>query len=130
MTDILVADDESAISESTAQLLQAAGHSVATVGSAAQIIPALRREKARLLLQDVRMPGFDLQATMRTIRADPRLRPTFVVLFTATTSLRDIAHTLGADEIIEKPYEPEALLAMVRTWLDEARLRDTGRAAA
>ena len=123
MTEILIADDETAIADSTAQLLQADGHSVATISSAAQILAALRRERPRVLLQDVRMPGLDLETTMRAIRADPGLEQTFVVLFTATMSIRDIAHTLGADEVIEKPYEPEDLLAMVRAWLDEARQR-------
>jgi CheY-like chemotaxis protein len=117
VSEILIADDERQVAQATAELLQAYGHSVATVNDAPGILAAMRREHPRLVLQDVRMPGLDLDAHLGAIRADPELAGTVVILFTATMSVHELARLLGCDGIVEKPYVPEELMQRVEEWL-------------
>lgn len=124
MSEILIADDETQVAQATAELLQACGHSVATVNDAPGILAAMRRERPRLVLQDVRMPGLDIAAHLQSIRDDPGLAGTVVVLFTATISVRDVVHLLGCDGVIEKPYIPEDLVRRVEGWLRSGRAHD------
>ena len=123
MSEILIADDERQVAEATAELLRACGHSVVTVNEARAILDAMRREQPRLVLQDVRMPGLELDAHLRAIRADPGLAGTVVVLFTATMAVHDIAPLLQCDDVIEKPYVPEELVRRIDEWLRSGRAK-------
>lgn len=123
MTEILIADDERQVADATAELLRACGHTVATVNEASGILEAMRRERPRLVLQDVRMPGLDIAAHLQAVRDDAGLAGTVVVLFTATMSVRDVARVLGCDGVVEKPYVPEELMQRIEEWLRGAQAR-------
>jgi CheY-like chemotaxis protein len=105
MTRVLVVDDEPDVLDSTAQVLAAIGFEVETCGQAADIRPALRRFRPALLLQDINMPAFDLDALVRDIRGDPRLRPLRVLLFSASESIEETAQRVGADGYVQKPFD-------------------------
>ncbi len=123
MTRILIADDEADIAESTAELLRSAGHTVTTVAEAGAILPTLRRERPAILLQDVRMPGLDIKTHVKALRDDPAIARTFVVIFTATMSAREMMREVPADDAIEKPFDPRGLLDAIRRWDEKARQR-------
>jgi CheY-like chemotaxis protein len=116
---VLVVDDERDVLESTADWLRAVGHEVATCGRAAEALASMRAHRPAVVLHDVRMPGLDLAAQMRAIRADPDVGRTPVILFTATLEARGLAEEVGADDGIEKPFEPDAMQALLAKW--EAR---------
>lgn len=105
MTRVLVVDDEPDILESTAQVLSAKGFEVETAGQAAGILPALRRFRPALLLQDINMPAFDIDRLVRDIRADAQLRDLRVLLFSASESIEETARRVGADGFVQKPFD-------------------------
>ncbi|MFO1535751.1 MAG: response regulator [Thermoplasmatota archaeon] len=109
MARILVVDDNEDILESTASLLQLRGHAVETLLRAGEVLDALRRDPPDILLQDCHMPGLDLPALLRSIRAQPRLRSLPILLFTASTDAAELWRTLGADGLIWKPFEAAEL---------------------
>jgi chemosensory pili system protein ChpA (sensor histidine kinase/response regulator) len=62
-----------------------------------------------------RMDGFDL---VRNVRSDQRLQDLPVLMITSRIAQkhREHAQELGVDHYLGKPYDEEALLALVRTY--------------
>lgn len=114
MTKILVVDDEASILRSTQLLLLDMGFEVVTCGDQSQILDTLKRERPDLLLQDVRMPGLDLDRMVASIRAEPALRSLPILLFSASMDLDEIQHRIGAVGILEKPFKPMEIVEAIR----------------
>lgn len=106
---VLVVDDEESILRSTALLLEALGFQVITLDRSDLILETTLRERPDVLLQDVRMPGLDVDRLVREVRAHPELAHVHIVLFTASMEAGEIAERTGA-VMIEKPFGPGALL--------------------
>jgi signal transduction histidine kinase len=72
-----------------------------------------------LILLDVMMPAMDGPATLARLRADKRTADIPVVFMTARAQAREIEllNSLGAMGVIDKPFDPMNLAAVVRTYL-------------
>ncbi|HET6405907.1 MAG TPA: response regulator [Candidatus Thermoplasmatota archaeon] len=114
MPKVLLVDDEPAILDSTRMLLVQMGYDVVTANEASDILPTLRRERPDLLLQDVRMPGLDLDALARNIRGDPAIAHIPVLLFSASMEIDEIAARIGAARHLEKPFKPQELVNAIQ----------------
>lgn len=122
MTKILVVDDEVSILRSTQLLLSDMGFEVVTCSEQAHVLDALRREKPDLLLQDVRMPGLDIERLVGTIRGEVGLKGLPILLFSASMDLDEIQERVGASGILEKPFKPiEIMQAIDGAMKTEAR---------
>lgn len=110
---VLLVDDEPAILESTRLLLVEMGYEVVCVASAAEILPMLRRERPDLLLQDVRMPGLDVNTLAKQMRADPLIGTIPILLFSASMEVEEIAQRVGAASHLEKPFKPHELVSAI-----------------
>lgn len=117
MTKILVVDDEVSILRSTELLLVDMGFDVVTASDHTKLLEIARREKPDLLLQDVRMPGLDLDRLVNSIRADGALKHLPILLFSASMDLGETAARVGAEGILDKPFKPSEVLAAVRSAL-------------
>jgi CheY-like chemotaxis protein len=115
MAKVLVVDDEPSVLLSTSLLLSDLGHAVVTTTQANDVLSTMRRERPDVLLQDVRMPGLDLPALMRQVRADPDVGGTPIVLFSASMNLLEVQGEVGADGVLEKPFRPDDLLAAIES---------------
>lgn len=115
MTKILVVDDEVSILRSTELLLLDMGFEVVTCGDQSQILPMLKKELPDLLLQDVRMPGLDLDRLVEGIRDDENLQKLPILLFSASMDLDEIQQRVGAVGILEKPFKPMEIVEAIRT---------------
>lgn len=113
---VLLVDDEQDILESTGEFLRASGHDVVLVDESRRVLETIRATRPDVILHDVRMPGLDLRAHLKAIRADPAVGRTPLVLFTATLSARELAREVGADDGLEKPFRPDDLLALLEKW--------------
>src|SRR5215510_11499022 len=113
MTKILLVDDDLEILESTSALLREFGYEVTTCSDSDKVIERMRIERPDLVLHDVRMPGLDLRAQIISIRDEPDIGHTPVVLFTAVMSAKSLAEEVGADDAIEKPFDAEKLLRVI-----------------
>lgn len=69
-----------------------------------------------LILLDVMMPGMDGPTTMAELRRIPELARVPVVFMTAKVQPSEIAHlkTLGAAEVVPKPFDPASLSGQLR----------------
>ncbi|MBB5392135.1 MULTISPECIES: response regulator [unclassified Herbaspirillum] len=113
---ILVVDDHLDICEPLAAYLRRQGMLVSMAFNAAQARRLLQRQAFDLALLDVMMPGEDGLSLCRHIG---ERYGTPVILLTAMSSSADKVNGLetGADDYIVKPFEPQELVARIKTVL-------------
>ncbi|MFH1177774.1 MAG: response regulator [Acidobacteriota bacterium] len=113
---VLVVDDEPAIRETIAFILEMEGFAVATAvdgEEALKVIPALRPP---VVLLDGMMPRRDGFDVCRTIKGMPELAAVRVIMLTALGQKadRERAFAAGADFFVTKPFDEGELLALLR----------------
>lgn len=114
---ILVVDDEQPILTTTCLILGELGFEAIACGNAAGIREAVERERPDLVLQDVRMPGLDLEAVIGELRKDPAHVNLRIVLFTASMDAEEMKDRLRADGLLDKPFSIAALRQTVTSLL-------------
>lgn len=69
-----------------------------------------------MILLDVMMPGIDGPATLQGLREQPSLTTVPVAFMTAKVQPAEVAHykSLGARDVIPKPFDPMTLASQVR----------------
>ncbi len=69
-----------------------------------------------MILLDVMMPGMDGPSTLEALRKKPAFADTPVAFMTAKVQPAEVAHykSLGAREVIAKPFDPMTLADQVR----------------
>jgi CheY-like chemotaxis protein len=107
---VLIVDDEESILRSTALLLEAFGFDVHTVNRAEDILARALEVRPDALLQDVRMPGLDIDRLVDAFRSRKELEGVHIVLFTASMEIDEMAERIGVC-VLEKPFRPADLLA-------------------
>ena len=101
------------------KVLEQAGFSVRTAGGAQEALVALEDSPPILIVLDVVMPGVSGFEFLQKIRSYESLQLVPVIMLTARSSLEDVVQglQLGADDYIEKPFEPLELMARVKAQL-------------
>jgi two-component system C4-dicarboxylate transport response regulator DctD len=120
VTRVLIIDDEPLVLESTRRVLDLMGYETTGASDARRIVDRIREERPHVVLQDVRMPGLDVEGLLHAIREDPQIRGTRVILFSADLDLSLLQDRLHADGVLPKPFRPdEAEAAIERTGPDD-----------
>lgn len=122
--DILVVDDEPAICELMAGILEDEGHHVRTAADADTALNLVRERKPSLAildvwLQDSRLDGIELLNEIKAI--DPEL-PILVISGHGTVETAVAAIRQGAYDFIEKPFQSDRLLHTVACAIEASRL--------
>jgi len=78
-----------------------------------------------LAILDIMMPGLDGLEVCRRLRQSPNQNPTYVILLTANTGVREIVKGIeaGADDYLTKPYASEELRVRVQVGARIAELQ-------
>jgi DNA-binding NarL/FixJ family response regulator len=118
MIRVLLADDQALIRAGFRVLLEGAGD-LQVVGEAAdgtQAVELARRERADVVLMDIRMPGVDGLEATRRIDADDDLAGVKVIILTTFESDDYVFQAIraGASGFLVKDTEPADLLQAVR----------------
>ena len=117
LTTILYVEDDPDIQAVARLALEAVGGFTVTVASSGdEGIRAAQADRPDLILLDVMMPMMDGPTTLKALRADPRTADVPIVFVTATVKSTGFRHykSLGALDVIPKPFDPMALAAVVR----------------
>ena len=120
---ILIVDDKEENRYLLRLLLEGAGLSVAEATHGGEGLTSARATRPDLVISDILMPVMDGFAFCREWKCDPGLRDIPFAFYTATYTDgrdRDFSLSIGADDFIVKPQEPEALVARIRELLDTA----------
>jgi CheY-like chemotaxis protein len=112
---VLIADDESSIRLLVHATIESDDYTVVEAADGAQAWALTKELKPALVLLDVQMPGQSGLEVLRSIKADPSLKTTRVILLTSKAQERDIEVGLiaGADFYLTKPFSPLDLLTRV-----------------
>jgi two-component system response regulator RegX3 len=116
MTTILLVEDEVALSEPLAFLLEKEGYRVIIAEDGTQALELFSKHTPDLVLLDLMLPGIPGTEVCRTIRLTSQ---TPIIMLTAKDSEIDkvVGLELGADDYVTKPYSSRELLARVRAVL-------------
>lgn len=112
---VYVVDDDEAVRESLAVLLEAKSYTVRTFGLAGDFLSAAATLRAGVLIADIRMPGMDgLELQQHLVERSFNF-PLIVVTGHGDVPLAVRAMKAGAVDFIEKPFAAEAIVASVET---------------
>jgi PAS domain S-box-containing protein len=114
---ILIVDDNEENLYQLQVLLGGSGYQVVTAAHGAEALAKARQNPPDLIIADILMPVMDGFTLCREWKKDEGLRPIPFVFYTATyTDERDreFALSLGAEQFLVKPEEPEVFIRTIR----------------
>ena len=113
---ILVADDNENIREALTYLLEDEGYQLWLAKDGAETITKVREFRPDILFLDVMMPEINGYDVCRTIKSDPVLKNTYVIMLTAKGQVaeQEQGKEVGADEYIVKPFSPMEILTKIK----------------
>ena len=114
---LLVIEDEKRLAQNLAELLRRQGYTVDVSSDGVSGYDNASTDLYDLILLDAMLPGMDGFTLLRKLRAGGHAVP--VLMLTARSDLSDRVQGLdcGADYYLTKPFEPEELLACIRSLL-------------
>ena len=107
---VYVVDDDEAVRESLAALLEAKGHTVRTFPSAAEFLTASATLVPGCLVADIRMPEMDGLELQQALIERGLLFPFIVITGHGDVPVAVRAMKAGAVDFIEKPFAAETIL--------------------
>jgi DNA-binding NtrC family response regulator len=120
---ILIADDQADVLEALRLLLKGEGYQIDAAGSPAAVVAALEARDFDVVIMDLNytrdttsgQEGLDL---LSRIQAIDSVLPVIVMTAWATVGLAVEAMRGGARDFVQKPWENERLLTIVKTQID------------
>ena len=113
---ILVVDDNKEIVYSISELLKYEGYQVVKAYDGMEALEAMERQKIDLILLDIMMPKMNGLSALMKLREKSKIP---VIILSAKTEESDKVSglVLGADDYVEKPYQPAELTARIKAHL-------------
>jgi two-component system, LuxR family, response regulator FixJ len=124
-----VVDDDEAVRESLALLLESSGMSARTYDSAAAFLKAVPNLASGCVLTDVRMPDLDGLALQRRLMELGVQMPVIVMTGHGDVPIAVEALKAGAADFLEKPFDDAQLLAAVSSALATSQRAQDEQAA-
>lgn len=122
---ILVVDDDDRLRDLLREFLARAGYRVTVASHAASARRLVELLDFDLLIVDVMMPGEDGLSLTRHVRESSG-KPVLILTARGDADHRIEGLTVGADDYLAKPFEPQELLLRVAAILRRAGPRRTG----
>ena len=132
MTDktvIHVIDDDAAMRDSLAFLLDVNGFQPQVYESADAFLGAADRAALDCVISDIRMPGLNGIELVRKLKGEGSSCPVILITGHGDVALAVEAMKAGAVDFIEKPFDDAALLGAIRSALDALPDNRTGSSA-
>lgn len=120
---VLIVEDDPTSLELMASYFEIEGFRVSRASNGDEMDIALRKANVDLLCLDIRLPGRDGLSLLRELRRTSDL-PVIVISSKTEDIDRIVALEIGADDYLDKPYNPRELLARANNIL-----RRVGRTA-
>ena len=125
MGDILIVDDERDIRELIADILQDEGYGTRLAGSSDQCMAEIAEDLPALLvldiwLKDSQMDGIDI---LKAVKRDHPEVPVVIISGHGNIEIAVAAIKQGAYDFIEKPFNIDQLLVVIRRAMETSRLR-------
>jgi two-component system, NtrC family, response regulator AtoC len=120
---ILIADDEMATVEMLIDLLTGEGYETVGVGSGTEVIEKLQTDPDfGLLMMDLQMPGVNGLDLMERLRKDGFDIPVILITAHGTSSIAIRAMQIGAYDYLQKPFDLDEVVVVVRRLFEHQAL--------
>ncbi|SPH21338.1 Nitrogen regulation protein NR(I) [Ascidiaceihabitans donghaensis] len=125
MSDILIVDDERDIRELISDILKDEGYQTRLAGNSDDAMAAINADAPALMvldiwLKDSRMDGIDI---LKTVKRDNPDVPVVIISGHGNIEIAVAAIKQGAYDFIEKPFNIDQLLVVIRRAMETSRLR-------
>ena len=114
---VLLVDDDETIREHLSGVLARSGLDVVTAVHGAEALHRIADRVPDLVVLDVMMPVLDGRAALRRIRSEHEWLPVILLTQVGESFERAAALDEGADDYLNKPFDPQELLARIRAVL-------------
>lgn len=118
---LLLVDDESAITANLAPFLERSGFAVTVCANGEEGLKQAAALAPALIVMDVLMPLMDGREALRRLRKSGNWTPVILLTQVGEASERAMALEEGADDYLNKPFDPHELVARIRAVLRRAR---------
>ena len=126
---LLIVDDNVQIGASLVALFQRGGFLVTSVRSGRGALEYLLRHRVDIVITDIFMPngdGLELLRELYRRKISPRVVAMTGGEDTGMPDMLHVARLMGAERVIQKPFEPDKLLQLVREMTESRTLRLRG----
>jgi DNA-binding response OmpR family regulator len=118
---ILLVDDEPAITDNLAPLLERSGFVPQIAGDGEAALQEVSAFAPDLIVLDVLMPRLNGREVLRRLRHEGNWTPIILLTQVGESIERAMALEEGADDYLNKPFDPYELVARIRSVLRRAR---------
>ncbi|WPY95214.1 sigma-54 dependent transcriptional regulator [Limimaricola variabilis] len=125
MTDILITDDERDIRELISDILRDEGYSTRLAGTSDECMSAIEDQPPALMILDIwlkdsQMDGIDI---LKAVKRDHPGIPIVIISGHGNIEIAVAAIKQGAYDFIEKPFNIDQLLVVIKRAMETSRLR-------
>ncbi|WP_147105549.1 sigma-54 dependent transcriptional regulator [Tateyamaria sp. syn59] len=125
MSDILIVDDERDIRELISDILEDEGYATRLAGNSDDAMAAINTAEPALIILDIwlkdsRMDGIDI---LKAVKRDNPGVPVVIISGHGNIEIAVAAIKQGAYDFIEKPFNIDQLLVVIRRAMETSRLR-------
>ena len=115
---IFIVDDDAGVRDSLRLLLECEGFDAQEFASCGEFLNTGGTGERDCLILDVHMPGMSGIELLETMHRRGDMLPTIVISGRVDVMTTNRARAAGVFAIIEKPYQPEELICLVRRALN------------
>ena len=120
---ILVADDDPGIQDIFRIILESSGYTVEIIANGEDLLSG-KYTIPDIFLLDKRLSGIDGVDICHHLKSQETTAHIPVVMISANPGIGVLAREAGADDFIEKPFDIQHLLEMIKTYLKKKTLVD------
>lgn len=122
MKKILIIEDDVALRENTAELLELSNYNVCTAANGRIGIEKAQTEKPDIIVCDIMMPEVDGYGVLEALSLLPETNHIPFIFLSAKTEHKEVRKgmDMGADDYLTKPFEEQELLSAIESRLAKA----------
>jgi DNA-binding NtrC family response regulator len=109
---VAIVDDEQDMRQSISQWLALSGFTTETYADGAEAIAAIGSDFPGVVITDIRMPGLDGMGLLKRLTALDSSIPVILITGHGDVPMAVEAMRMGAFDFLEKPFDPEKMMAL------------------
>lgn len=124
MKKILLIEDDTALREGTAELLELANYKVLTAPDGEKGVLMAKASHPDVIICDIMMPKLDGYGVLKALSGDNKTNTIPFIFLSAKTEHRDIrlGMEMGADDYLTKPFEESELIGAIESRIAKANI--------
>lgn len=124
MHKVLLIEDDTAVRENTAELIELSGYEVTTAPNGKIGVSTAKNTLPHIIICDIMMPELDGYGVLKALSEDPTTKHIPFVFLSAKTEHKDIRKgmDMGADDYLTKPFEENELISAIESRLAKAAI--------